>query len=789
MKKIALAGVATAMLLSSVAATEATPVSAATTTVQLNKKGVLVNKATGKIVKGYKVFNGDLYKNGSLARGRVKYGSGKNLKLYRNGHLQKGYYITRDFKYFFRNGKLVPGKTLEDSNLNDCYYQDGVLTKRIYVKSDGKLYENTTLKKGDYVIRDLDDDYEDVERMTLYTNGILSKGYHFADYKKITYLFKDGRIQQASLYKGKLYKNGKPAPKNEVISDGKDTYYYNDALADGVINDYLYENGKKLYNATVKNYLDKLAEIKKLSIALTIDSKVLNTKLAEFLAYYTEHYYAIYQNYLVCDDEDCSEEPAYKILTAQFNDLKEIVGKLDHTDATMANDKAIREKLDYLYDKQSIHSANGEILNGEYKGNIYTNGRLIGSREDVALSAATSTYKGLSTDESATMQQKVDALTSQVKAANDVFTSAKAPEYPYTSFNTREAEEVLRESLIQRRALIKKAVQQQVSVNTAALEEELLAGFAELDEKITFNQPSTTATYKPLAVDEVATGTFDDDGYAYFAITIDQVEGNYYLTGNADVPELSSWISNAKETINGADEAVGKKLRYLEKGVYYMAVQGKPNASYRFKLYQRTYNYTTMAELLSGPNALRTPRVKLPYYQYSTPSIDINLTTDEHIMLYAVSNEDSFKKTIENIVLTNKATGKTYPVVRISTTFFSSNAPNGKYSLSVTPTKKGVPGHVGIRYETSPHLKINEPNKGSYFYTLNVKKDTKFKFMLTSKYGQAYSDEKMRLYDHNHHLVKAVTLAEGTKQREFVYTVKKGRYSITGEMIITATLK
>lgn len=771
MKKIALAAVTTAMLLSSVGTTEVTPASAATT-VQL-KDGVLVNKVTGKAVEGYKVYNGCLYKNGSLAPGYVKYGSGKNLKLYHNGRLKKGYYRTKDDKYQFLDGSLIPGKDFYDNGLEELYYQDGVLTKRIYVNpSDGKLYENTKLKKGDYVIHSFDDD--DNPHLNLYTNGILSKGYHFADYKKKTYLFKDGHISLATLYKGKLYKEGLPAPKNKVISDGKDTYYYNDALANGAIKDYVYKNGKRLRNITAQNFLDKLAEVQKLSAAAEVNSVALNAKIANLLTFYTENYETIYQSYTVYEK--------LTTLTSKLNDIKEIVGKLDHTEATIANDKAVREKLGSLYDKQRLKHVNGDILDGEYKGNIYKKGRLMGSRENVDLKNTTAAYKKLSTDKLATMQQTIDALTAQVMAAKSVLAAAKAPKYPNLKFNTPQAEEVLRDSLIQRRALIKKAAQQHKTVDTATLENELIAGFSELGEKISFEQASTTATYKPLAEGEVAKGTFDDKGFAYYAINVDQVEGNYYFVGNHEVSNLAFWMSDTKEAINDSDEEVAKKLRYLEKGVYYVAIKGKPNAPYRFKLYQQTYNYTTMKELPSGPNALSTPRVKLPYYQYSTPSVDINLTTDEHIMLYGVSNEDPFKRTVENIVLTNKKTGKTYPVVHISTTHFSSNAPNGKYSLSIIPTQKGVPGHVGIRYETTPHLKINKPNQESRFYTLNVKKDTKFKFELTGS-------GKMLLYDHNHHLVKKATIAEGTDKREFVYTVKKGRYSLKAPLTIKVTPK
>lgn len=106
---------------------------------------------TGKVVKGYKVYKKKLYKDGKLSTGRVKYGKGKNMKLYYNGTLQKGFYRTKDHQYIFSNGSLQKGSfTTYDIGLVEVY-KDGVRTNKIYIKDD-KLYDNNKLKKGKFVI-------------------------------------------------------------------------------------------------------------------------------------------------------------------------------------------------------------------------------------------------------------------------------------------------------------------------------------------------------------------------------------------------------------------------------------------------------------------------------------------------------------------------------------------------------------------------------------------------------------------------------------------------------------
>lgn len=105
MKKLMAIAVATALTSTVVSG----PAVDAATTVKL-KNNKLVYAKTGKVVKGYKVYKKKLYKNGKLTTGRVKYGKGKNMKLYYNGSLAKGTYVTKDGKYLFVNGSLEKGK-------------------------------------------------------------------------------------------------------------------------------------------------------------------------------------------------------------------------------------------------------------------------------------------------------------------------------------------------------------------------------------------------------------------------------------------------------------------------------------------------------------------------------------------------------------------------------------------------------------------------------------------------------------------------------------------------------
>lgn len=182
---------------------------------------------TGKIVSGYKVYKNKLYKNGVLTTDRVKYGTGANMKLYKDGTLAKGIYITANSKYIFKDGSLIKGVYKHETNhTQDLIFKDGVLTNKIIV-DNYKLYDNSKLKKRPYVI---------IEYNT-YGN----------DDDDRLYLF--------------LYVEGKVAPRDTHIlcNDGK--LYYNDALFTDTYNKVYYEDGVRAYNAIVKQYEDTLAEI------------------------------------------------------------------------------------------------------------------------------------------------------------------------------------------------------------------------------------------------------------------------------------------------------------------------------------------------------------------------------------------------------------------------------------------------------------------------------------------------------------------------------------------------
>lgn len=103
MKKIILSTMVAAVGLTLVAPTA----SEAASNEKLNKKNVLVDKSTGKAVKGFKVYKGKLYKNGKLNKGYAVVGSGASMKLYYNATLKKGLKTAKQNQYLFENGKLT----------------------------------------------------------------------------------------------------------------------------------------------------------------------------------------------------------------------------------------------------------------------------------------------------------------------------------------------------------------------------------------------------------------------------------------------------------------------------------------------------------------------------------------------------------------------------------------------------------------------------------------------------------------------------------------------------------
>lgn len=119
MKKIVLSTMVAAVGLTLVAPTA----SEAASNEKLNKKNVLVNKSTGKVVKGFKVYKGKLYKNGKLNKGYAVVGTGASMKLYYNATLKKGLKTAKHKQYLFENGKLTK-KLVEFKSL---FYYKGQL--------------------------------------------------------------------------------------------------------------------------------------------------------------------------------------------------------------------------------------------------------------------------------------------------------------------------------------------------------------------------------------------------------------------------------------------------------------------------------------------------------------------------------------------------------------------------------------------------------------------------------------------------------------------------------------
>ncbi|AMW98110.1 hypothetical protein [Rummeliibacillus stabekisii] len=150
-------------------------------------KGKLVNAKTGKVVKGYVVYNSKLYYNGKLKTGYKTVGTGKSIKLYYNGSLKKGYKTVKENKLLFYNGSLKKG--YKTAGNGERLYKDGYLDKgyEVYgdVENNPSLYYNGYLKSG----------YKTANNATLmFYNGKLSKGYKTD--KNGTVLYNEGRLNK-----------------------------------------------------------------------------------------------------------------------------------------------------------------------------------------------------------------------------------------------------------------------------------------------------------------------------------------------------------------------------------------------------------------------------------------------------------------------------------------------------------------------------------------------------------------------------------------------------------------
>lgn len=166
------------------------------------KKGKLVKKSDGKIIKGYASYKGVIFKNGKKFKGLLNkryYNNGKKAtglfksKYYKNGSLGTGTYKNN----YYKKGSLFTGK------LKGVYYQKGKVFTG--VTSKGNYYKKGKLGTGSY------------------------KGIYYSVGKKLTGLtskgvyYKNGKLGNG-IYKDVLYKSGKPfngTLKDEVYVDGK----------------------------------------------------------------------------------------------------------------------------------------------------------------------------------------------------------------------------------------------------------------------------------------------------------------------------------------------------------------------------------------------------------------------------------------------------------------------------------------------------------------------------------------------------------------------------------------
>lgn len=167
---------------------------------KVNAKDQLVSSSTGKLVKGWKVFGGKLYKNGKLAPAK-KYkiiGKGAAQRLYYGPTLKKGYKTANSKALLFKDGKLADG--WKQAGKNERLYKNGKLDKgyTVYtnVEGDKFLYLNGKLKKGDKTATRAGE-------TLLFTDGLLSKG--LKEFKGKTYY--NGKVANGTI-DGKEYDNG-----------------------------------------------------------------------------------------------------------------------------------------------------------------------------------------------------------------------------------------------------------------------------------------------------------------------------------------------------------------------------------------------------------------------------------------------------------------------------------------------------------------------------------------------------------------------------------------------------
>ncbi len=760
------------------------------------KNNTLVELSTGKLVKGYQVYQKNLYKDGKLTTGRVKYGKFPNMKLYKDGILQRGVYITKNRKYFFKNGVLAQGIQSFYNIGTATIYKNGLLINDLHIEKDDKLYDGNTLKKGKFVMLDYLFDYE---FLSLYIDGHLAKGLHKGTYGKNgeTYLFEDGKLATA-FYNGKAYLNGKVYDKPINI---KDTFYINHKPYTGVYpfssdetrDSEMYDNGKFLYYVTLKTYLDQLEIIQQLQE----DATNWNEEVSKLVDILTKNIKKIEDGYgrklisenppeLSYDDFYPYDEYAQKQL---LEDLQNIKTRLQGVPNAHHAQAAIEKGIKSVYTLQNLHYENGALLDGEYEGNYYKEGKLIDSAINHELSIAEENYRRATyaykdeiekaEDKESLTNELLEKLLTQVVATHAIATEHKNPVYPNAQASIREAQMTLENSVDEYRFIEDMIKTYHLSIDLMPLQQKMKEAGKALELNVALEDIDTQAAYQTLSLNKAFSGEFDEHGFAYFQMNLQDEEGVYKLNTNYAIAneKTNVWISKNVQTLPTlpALKSKDKENLYLTQGTHYIVVRGKPKQSYEFELAQYDFNYNKQA--VWQVNDQQTTPIDLPYFKKKQVRIPIEITNNENISfnVYDARRSRDFKN-ITEMMLTNDATGKVY-VVKEKNNYgrFFIELPKGKYTLTYTPPEN-VYGKGGVlNWVTyTPISLFNSKDVTTTNNVIVMEKDTKFTFDLMHMQN-GYS-AYFYLYDEHFNLIKKVTSDNMNSMRNFTYTIKKGKY-------------
>lgn len=773
----------TATAIAVLCATTATTAHAAST-VKL-QHGKLVTVSNGKIVKGYKVYKQKLYYNGQLAKGRVKYGKGISMKLYHHGVLQKGLYVTKNYKRIFKDGYVIKGNyTYRTEKGLDAVFYNGQLTHLIQV--DGAhLRDNGKLKKGLYTIKNeyVDDESKDIiSHITLYENGKIAKGTQFADYVNERLLFKNGMIPTSMIYQGKVYQNGIRATKNQYVFVD-DRLYANDQPFTGQYDEKYYDAGIFKGSQATIDYVSRRTALQK------AEADTLPTLVNEQLAHAVKNYDVIVKD-LGYIERGYEDDLQGKLQLA--NDLRDMQKIILASDAPSRNElyAQVERILEQSYAKEGYVYRDGKIITGWYEDNFYELGvfvrtgaeqRVIENRDTFSatmdhLAAITDTAEAKTA-----IQDIVTQFITLLQHVDTVFDMSKTN----ASIDTTEAQKIIATSLLTRKELLQQAKRLQVAVDTTALDAQIVTSYEKIGKTVSFEPSNAQATYIPITVGRLVKGTFDKNGYAYLTVDIKEKEGNYAFNG-----DVANNLIQLSDQQNGstADEQTANTLTYLKNGQYYIILKGEPNSAYKTTFTKRAYNVDTITNWQPTKN-ISGNRVKIPLYA-QTPTIPFHLSTNEAIRFYVVRSDGDYQRPVVNkLQLTNMTTGAVYEAVVENENYYYANVPNGDYKLSVTPHSQdiGTPKHIAINYQLIPLLIFNKPVTNAS--TLNVKKEATYQFTLQRRDQEQISDnESVTLYDDKQHIVKNFVLPKGKISKKMTYTISKGRYTIKSNYDILYTV-